>query len=125
LASNPGYDAQKYIDQALAAGAKGLPDPIRKLAEVCGGASDEAWEWILQYLQKLRDKDDAVPSSGVELIAACLMSHLNLTEYGVSINYPWLTADGEAALAFLEEHGVSWQDNGQEWVDSTGVSWGA
>lgn len=117
---------KEFIDRGLASGAKMLPDSIRVIAETfCGcGSPEVAWLWIMDYLDACdRQADSRKPTNGPEMIACYLLSHLKMTEHGTSINWCWLTDRGREALKFLKEYGPEWEET-QEWVDSTGSSWG-
>lgn len=122
-------ETQRLIDQAIARGAKMLPDSIRDISACfCGcGSPDVAWQWVLDYLARHGDEDAAkrwtAAETGPEWIAVYLMDHLDLTEHGTGIRGAWLTERGEEALAFLREHGPDWDEKGY-FVDSEGCSHG-
>jgi hypothetical protein len=117
-----------YRNQALADGAKLLPEYIREITEIfCGcGQPETAWQWIKDYLtlchERKWEKGCWAPETGQDYLAVYLMDHLRLTEHGTSVRYCWLEKKGEQVLAFLNEHGVDWEDG--KWVDEAGTSWG-
>lgn len=118
---------EQWIEEALADGAKKLPDSVMRVDDCfCGcGEPEKAWTWVRDYLERIDDskKPDWFkhPDTGAELVAVYLMDHLRLSEHGSSIGGSWTTEDGKEVLAFLKANGVDWKETGY-WVDSRGRS---
>lgn len=116
----PKNEAQALIAQ----GAKLLPAPIAKLHDImCGCGDPEAvWAWVLAYLTERNALDGGWrPKTGTDYLAVYLLDDLGLTEHGATIRVAWLTDTGRECLAFLEEHGASWQGKGW-WIDADGCT---
>lgn len=93
-----------------------VPDGIAKVADVfCGcGSPCDAWVEVHKELKRCGTEGDAKQApndSGLWYIMAYLLDHSGLTEHGTSIRWAWLTADGAAALAFLDEWGSEWPEH--------------
>jgi hypothetical protein len=76
----------------------------------CGDAA-LAWQEIHDELKRcaLESKPLIDEKGGLWYIMAYLLDHCGLTEHGTSVHYPWLTAEGEKALEFLNQWTADWK----------------
>lgn len=119
------FDRDTFRESQLSEGARLLPEPIVRIAEVfCGcGSPEAAWTWVRDYLKEHESGSSNLryPETGLEFVAIYLVDHLGLTEHGSNIAWCWLTEEGKGALAFLEEHGPDWASSGW-WIDREGTT---
>jgi len=121
-------EVPKYLQQALAIN--------------CGcGRPDAVWSTYLYYLQFAADthvrwgggprEGDPITEEDAELddwragrewLPAYLLDHFGWTDHGGGVHYAWLTATGKEVLAFLQEYGSAWLEDGSAWyiVDDNG-----
>jgi len=106
-----------------------LPPGIAALANVfCGCGSEELrWQVVLNHLRAAKVGESARPLpdpwSGEDYIVSDLLNHEELLGHGVSTHFCWITDEGEAALAFLEQYGANWLETG-EFVDADDCHYG-
>lgn len=107
-----------------------LPDGMRDLDALCCGCGSpelffQAALAILEHFATEHDKRDYrwIYADQFRYLAVNALDHAGMIEHGSSVAGSWLTDAGKEALAFLREHGVTWNE-GQRWIDSDGVTHG-
>lgn len=91
---------------------------------LCGcGDPESALGLILNVLTAAEENKDLLKAIGGDTpanwLALYAIDHAKLIEHGGSIHYSWLTGKGLAALAYLREHGVEYD----EWPIDKPITW--